>query len=93
MFLKNLCSDLILGHDFQKQHKNLVIHFGGTKRDLIISNHPYCALSTADIELPSLFSNLSTDIKPIATKSRHFNKDDKKFIENEISKLLEKWYY
>ena len=38
---------------------------------------------------PSLFKNLSKDTKPIATKSRSFNKDDQAFIKNQISSLLE----
>ena len=31
--LENLCSDIILGYDFQKQHKNLIFPFGGEKED------------------------------------------------------------
>ena len=27
--LKDLCSDVILGHDFQKQHQHLKINLGG----------------------------------------------------------------
>ena len=42
-----------------------------------------------DVNPPSLFANISKDTKPIATKSRSFNKDDQKFIENQISCLLE----
>ena len=37
-----------------------------------------------------LFANLSKDAKPIATKSRRFDKHDQSFIEDEISKLIEK---
>ena len=35
--LKNLCSDVIPGHDFQNQHKNLIFRYGGSKEDLIIT--------------------------------------------------------
>ena len=34
--LRNLCSDIILGYDFQKQRKNLTFHYGGNKEDLVI---------------------------------------------------------
>ena len=149
--MKNLCSDVILGYDFQRQHQNVTFKLVGKKSDLIVTTVPhclvsvshvcdeqshktindpiynsipstvhqvapvnqfekspsllsdntidnevsyqeklYCALATADIEEPALFGNLSKDAKPTATKSRRFNKDDRKFIETEICKLLEK---
>jgi len=34
---ENLCSDIILGHDFQKQHEKLTFQFGGFKPDLVIA--------------------------------------------------------
>ncbi|XP_065678455.1 uncharacterized protein LOC124814273 [Hydra vulgaris] len=34
--LENLCSDIILGYDFQKLHKNLIFPLGGEKEDLIV---------------------------------------------------------
>ena len=36
--LHNLCSDVILGHDFQKQHTNITFHYGGTKEDLVVTS-------------------------------------------------------
>ena len=42
----------------------------------------------ADVTPPSLFKSLPKDIKPIATKSRSFNKDDRDFIKTEIQSLL-----
>lgn len=109
--LKDLCSDIILGYDFQKQHQKLTFCLGGTKPDLVVSTINYKRTDdnnaktlladkmdaepqesqsciTANIEPPSLFKNLSNDIKPVATKSRHFNKDDRAFIENQVSSLL-----
>ena len=82
---KDLCSDIILGHNFQKPHKSLTIDMGGTKPDLIISNTSPCALSTATII--SLFTNLLPECKPIATKSRRFSCDDEDFIRGEIDRL------
>ena len=40
------------------------------------------------MEIPRLFRNLKTTSKPIATKSRKFNKEDKEFIQDEVRKLL-----
>ena len=102
--LRNLCSDVILGYDFQKQHKNLTFELGGSKEDLVVTTNSQPIISTvdtderlpsqtttaqvADVDPPALFKNLSKDAKPIATKSRFFNKDDRAFIQNQISFLL-----
>ena len=87
--LNNLCSDIILGQDFQKQHKSVIFEFGGTKPELIIPTFtPVCAFSAASIEEPSLFTNPIPGCKPIASKSRRFSKEDQKFIQQEITKLL-----
>ena len=55
---------------------------------IIPNSAPVCAVSAATIDEPSLFSNLLTDCKPIASKSRGFSKDDENFIQQEVSKLL-----
>ena len=36
--LQDLCSDIILGHDFQKRYKRLTIELHGSQSDLIVSN-------------------------------------------------------
>ena len=36
--LKNLCSDIILGQDFQSQHQSVIIDYNGPKPDLQLSN-------------------------------------------------------
>lgn len=46
------------------------------------------ALEAADIAEPTLFPGISAKCKSIATKSRHFSKEDSDFIAVEISKLL-----
>ena len=86
--LRDLCSDIILGHNFQKLHKSLTIDMGGTKPDLIILNTSPCALSTATIDNISLSTNLLPECKPIATKSRRFSFSDEDFIQGEIDRLL-----
>lgn len=82
--LKDLCADVIIGHDILRQHSKVNVEFGGPKEPLSI-----CSLSFAAIEPPRLFVNLSPNCKPIATKSRRFSLEDTKFISNEIRKLLD----
>ena len=48
--LKDLCSDINLGHDFQKRHKRLIIELHGSQSYLIVSNSFSCALVTAVID-------------------------------------------
>ncbi|XP_004207810.1 uncharacterized protein LOC101239223 [Hydra vulgaris] len=87
--LENLCSDIILGYDFQKLHKNLIFPLGGKKEDLIVTKESnLCALQMAKIKIPSLFTSISDKTQPIATKSRRYNNDDRNFIESEILQLL-----
>ena len=86
--LKDLCSDVILGHDFQKRHKRVTIELHGPQSDLIVSNSPSCALAAASVDELSLFANVNPDSKPIATKSRRFSFSDKTFIAEEISRLM-----
>ncbi|XP_048589516.1 uncharacterized protein LOC125573188 [Nematostella vectensis] len=87
--LKNLCSDVILGLDFQRSHNSVITQFGGTQPDLKITHEaPACALSAAEMEEPSLFANLLPDCKPVASKSRQFGKEDQEFVEQEVNSLL-----
>ena len=81
--LHNLCSAVILGHDFLKQHSKVSVTFGGSEPPLDI-----CGLSTLSIAPPSLFANLSPNCKPIATKSRRYSSEDRNFISKETQKLL-----
>ena len=46
----NLCSDVILGLDFQTQHQRLVFEFNGDSPDLIVSPDSRCALIAASTE-------------------------------------------
>ena len=85
--LKDLCSDIILGHDFQIRHKRLTIELYDPQSDLIVSNSSSCALAAASVDEP-VFVNVIPDSKPIATKSRRFSSSDKTFIAEEISRLM-----
>ncbi|KAA3675181.1 uncharacterized protein DEA37_0011386 [Paragonimus westermani] len=81
--LPNLCSDVLLGHDFLKQHQHILISFGGSKPPFSL-----CSLTAAYVEPPTLFGNLSPLCKPIATKSRRLSSPDQKFVESEVRRLL-----
>jgi len=88
--LKGLCSDIILGQDFQRTHKSVKIEYGGTVPELVIPGcAPACALTAASIDEPSLFANLHANCEPIASKSRRFSAEDQEFINQEVTKLLE----
>ena len=81
--LKNLCVDLLLGIDFQQQHKSVTFHFGGDKLNLNI-----CSLTKLHVDPPLLFQKLSENCKRIATKSRRFSEADIQFIDSEIQSML-----
>ena len=78
-----LKSDIILGHDFLKQHENVTVSFGGSKPPLNV-----CGLATFSVSPPSLFENMSPNCTPVATKSRRFSEEDRAFIQSETQKLL-----
>ena len=81
--MPGLCSDLILGIDFQSQHDSVTFKYGGTKPPLSV-----CSLTTLNIEPPSPFANLTPNCHPIATKSRRYSNEDQTFIGDEVERLL-----
>ena len=86
--LKDLCADLLLGGDFQKQHKRVVIHYDGSKPDLVVlKNQHLSVVAASDVKPANLFNNLAPECRPIATKSRRFNAEDRNFIVDEIERL------
>ena len=76
--LHNLCSDVIVGHDFQKQHKNLTFHYGGNKEDVVVTSCTPRVVSTvntkqrlpqritdanvAAVDPPTLFKSVLDDL-------------------------------
>ena len=83
--MKNLCVDVLLGKDFLELHKRVVFDLGGIKNELVVSSdRETCAVTAADIMAPSLFANLKSGWKPIATKSRRFNEAEKKYISHQL---------
>ena len=63
--MEDLCVDLLLGLDLQKEHESVTFKHGGPRPPLVI-----CNAATMNIEPPRLFAHLSSDCKPIAAKSR-----------------------
>ena len=89
--LNDLCSDVIIGHDFKKQHQHLKFNLGGPKPGLVIPfpSDIACAVTAASIGDASLFTNILPTCRPITTRSLHFSVNDKIFIQSEIVKLLQ----
>ena len=90
--LEDVCVDLILGLDFQTQHQSVVFTYGGDGPPLEIScDDPplkICGLTEINVQPPELFANRTDDCHPIATMSCRYSKDDIKYIECEVAKLL-----
>ena len=86
--LKGLCADFLLGGDFQRQHKRVIFQVDGEKSDLVVGGQEQVnAVAAADVKSVSLFQNLASGCRPIATRSRRFNTKDQVFIANEIERL------
>ena len=83
LILLGLCSDILLGLDFQSQHQSVSFQHNGPKPPLTV-----CGLSVLKVESPDLFSNLTSDVHPIATKSRRYCREDQEFTVSEVRRLL-----
>lgn len=86
--LPDLCCDVILGQDFMSQHSSVTVEFGGPKKNFSVNNSSTCSVLSATVEAPLLFANLPSDCRPIATKSRRFGESDRRFIKQEVAKML-----
>ena len=88
--LDNLCSDIILGLDFQSQYAKIfqIFKFNTNLPKLVVSNDMNCALTVADTMKASLFANLVPGVKPTATNSRCFSESDRAFIQKTIDDSL-----
>ena len=81
--LPGLCADLILGLDFQSRHESITFQYGGSQPPLSV-----CGFSTLNMDPAEPFANLTENCHPIASKSRRYSKDDLKFIDGEVDRLL-----
>jgi len=84
LIMKDLCADLLIGHDILKNHSSLIINFSWNKPPLEI-----CSLAIANVAPVSLFTNLTPDCKPMITKSRRHTVGDQQFMATEVKRLLE----
>ena len=82
--LDHLCTDVILGTDFQQLHNSIIINYGGDKPSLT-----FCAVTAIKTNPAKPFTFLTEDCKPIATKSRKYSNADRQFIDSETKRLLE----
>ena len=55
--LEDLCTDVILGTEFQEQHESIVIKYGGDEPSLT-----FCALASLAAEPPFLSANLTRTV-------------------------------
>ncbi|XP_045526419.1 uncharacterized protein LOC123715455 [Pieris brassicae] len=83
LIVKNLCADIIIGHDILEEHSSLEFSFGGPKHPLQV-----CNVTEASVPAVPLFANVSPNCKPIAIKSRRHSKEDSEFITEEIRNLI-----
>ena len=86
--MPGLCADVVLGQDFLRRHKEVIIKLDGPRDTLLVDNDPFCGVAACNAECDRLFRNLKSDCHPIATKLRKFNQEDKQYIEDEVRKLL-----
>ena len=81
--LDDLCAGVILGQTFMEKHSAIMLSFAGDLPPLNI-----CGLAVSNVTPPTLFSHLSKNCDPIATKRRKYSHDDKNVIDSEIKRLL-----
>ncbi|GFV21941.1 retrovirus-related Pol polyprotein from transposon opus [Trichonephila clavipes] len=84
LVMKDLCSDVLIGHDILNRHSSVEIGFDGNRLPLTI-----CSLAAAQVPPVSLFSNLNPDCRPLVTKSRRQTVEDNIFMALEVQKLLQ----
>ncbi|GFX05058.1 putative retrovirus-related pol polyprotein from transposon opus [Trichonephila clavipes] len=82
LVMKDLCSEVLIGHDILNRHSSVEIGFDGNRPPLTI-----CFLAVAQVPPVSLFSNLNPDCRPLVTKSRRQTVEDNIFME--VQKLLQ----
>ena len=87
--LPGFCCNIIPGQDFMNHHSSVSFTFGGLRKSLVISSSTACSVPSTSVNSSSLFSNLIPNCKPIVTKSRRFENEDKHFIQSEIHSMLQ----
>ena len=88
LILDNLCSSILLGQDFQKNHETVKFIFNGMLPELVVDENSTCALTAAKMSEPSIFPNVDGKCRPIAVKSRRYCTDDQVFIKEKVADLF-----
>ena len=92
--MDNLCTDVILGLDFTKEHEEVRFKLHSNKSLLEVDSGVVkrmdngCLVMAANIDPPRIFRTVRKDCKPVVTKSRRYSKEDETFIKEEVMKLL-----
>ena len=93
--LENLCTDVVLGQRFLKQHSSVTFALNGPRKSLtitpsnLVANRGEIAVAAAELDPPRLFEFLLPGCKPIAAPSRRYSSDDMQFIQSEIQRMLQ----
>ena len=88
--MDNLCVDLLVGKDLMKKHKKVVLNFNGPRDELVIGaiqKEARPKLTPMKVPPPPLFTNLTNNIKPIATKTRKHTPANLQFIKEQVAEL------
>ena len=86
--MENLFTDVIVGKDLLKNFEKVTFKFGGPKQELFVGAIENAIFPEMKVDPPPLFSNLSSDVTPVATKSRRYSEADHVFIKSETERLL-----
>jgi len=70
------------------QHQEVVLKLGGPRKGLVVDTKSHCAVAASSVDTPRFFHNLDTNCRLNATASHKFKQEDKLFIRDEVSKLL-----
>lgn len=80
----NLVADIVIGMDVFSRHKSVELVTGGELPPMTCASLP-----AMNINPPDIFSSgLPDSVKPISTRSRFINPQDREFIRSEIDRLL-----
>ena len=88
--IDNLFVELIVGKDIMKEHRKVTFNFQGPRDELMIGALSDNAQHFSEMKVPPLplFTNMTSNVKPVTTKSRRYTKSDFSFIKTETEKLL-----
>ena len=60
-----LCADVVLGQDFLRRHKEVIIKLDDPRDTLPVDNDPFCGVATCNAECDRLFRSLKSDCHPM----------------------------